>query len=32
MNEFFDALPTTILEYTEQGWKEKVIDKSINPE
>jgi hypothetical protein len=32
MNEYFDALPTTVLEYTLNGWKEKVIDKSLNPE
>ena len=32
MNEFFDALPVTILEYTEQGWREKVLRLSQNPE
>jgi SAM-dependent MidA family methyltransferase len=32
MNEFFDALPTTVLEYTEQGWREKVVAKGIDPE
>ncbi len=32
MNEFMDALPTTILRYTEAGWKEKVLVKSKNQE
>ena len=27
MNEYFDALPTNIFEYTEKGWREKVIGK-----
>jgi len=28
MNEFFDALPVTIIEYTASGWKEKVLKLS----
>ena len=31
MNEYFDALPTTILKFTEKGWREQVIVKSANP-
>ena len=25
MNEFFDALPVNVLEYTQEGWREKVL-------
>jgi SAM-dependent MidA family methyltransferase len=32
MNEFFDALPISIIEYTAQGWREKVLKLSQNPE
>jgi len=32
MNEYFDALPTTVYEYTENGWREKVIGKSLSNE
>lgn len=28
MNEFMDALPTTVLRYTGEGWKEKVLKRS----
>jgi SAM-dependent MidA family methyltransferase len=32
MNEFFDALPVTILEYTKIGWREKVLKLTENLE
>lgn len=32
MNEFFDALPVTILEYTQNGWREKVLSVANNSE
>jgi hypothetical protein len=32
MNEFFDALPVTVLEYTPEGWREKVLRLSADPE
>lgn len=32
MNEFMDALPVTIMAYTEKGWREKVLKRSNHEE
>lgn len=31
MNQYFDALPTMILEFTKDGWREKVLTLSKDP-